>query len=348
MTLDDIRRLDPDGMYDAIRTFPEQWQEGRQRAMAADLPALNAAEFSQVLVAGMGGSAIGGDLLRTLALDAAAVPIYVSRSYTVPAWVGAETLVVVSSYSGNTEETLSAMEVAQAQGATVVCIASGGEVIERARAQRLPHLTVPGGMQPRAALGYSLTTSLTLAERIGLLDLGQASWDETQALLAEKAEVWSQVEGNEALDLAEALQGKLPFIYSGEGLLEAVNVRWRNQIHENAKTLATGNVWPELNHNEIMGWEHDTGLLEYIAVVVLRDAGEHPQVRRRIDVTRDLLAKRAALWQEVTSQGQSTLARVMSLVHYGDWVSFYLAFLNGVDPTPVGLIQQLKETLAKG
>jgi glucose/mannose-6-phosphate isomerase len=348
MTLNDIRRLDPDGMYDAIRTFPEQWQEGRQRALDADLPPIDAADFSQVLVVGMGGSAIGGDLLRTLALDAAAVPVFVSRSYTVPAWVGAETLVVVSSYSGNTEETLSAMEAAQARGATVVCIASGGEVIERARAQNLPYLTVPGGLQPRAALGYSLTTSLTLAERIGLLDLGQASWDETQALLEQQAEALSQLASNAALDLADALHGKLPFIYSSEGLLEAVNVRWRNQIHENAKTLATGNVWPELNHNEIMGWEHSPGLLAHIAVVVLRDAGEHPQVSRRIEVTRGLLAERAALWQEVESQGQSALARVMSLVHHGDWVSFYLAILNGVDPTPVGLIQELKQTLAKG
>jgi len=348
MILDDIRRIDLNGMYDAIRTFPEQWQEGRQRALEAGLPPLDAADFSQVLVVGMGGSAIGGDLLRTLALDAAVVPILVSRSYTVPAWVGTETLVVVSSYSGNTEETLSAMDAAQEQGATIVCIASGGEVIERAQVQHLPHLTVPGGLQPRAALGYSLTTSLTLAERIGLLDLGQASWDETQTLLEEKAAALGQLEGNEAQDLAQDLHGKLPFIYSSEGLLEAVNVRWRNQIQENAKTLATGNVWPELNHNEIMGWEHDTGLLEHIAVVVLRDAGEHPQVGRRIQVTQGLLAERAALWQDVDSQGESKLARVMSLVHHGDWVSFYLAILNGVDPTPVGLIQQLKKTLAKG
>lgn len=348
MTHTDRHRLDPDNMYEAIRAFPEQWQEGRRRAQEAPLPTLDIADYRQVLVVGMGGSAIGGDLLRTLALEKAAVPVMVSRSYTMPAWVGPETLVVVSSYSGNTEETLSAMTQAQERGAAIVCIASGGEVLERARSQQLPNLTVPGGLQPRAALGYSLTTLLTLAERIGLLDLGQESWDETAKLLKDKAAIYSKEDENPALELAQALYGKLPFIYSGEGLLEAVNVRWRNQIHENAKTLAAGNVWPELNHNEIMGWAHSPGLLEQVAVVVLRDGGEHPRVSRRIEVTRGLLADRAGLWEEVHSEGRSALARVLSLVHFGDWVSYYLALINGVDPTPVGLIQQLKDTLAEG
>ena len=218
----------------------------------------------------------------------------------------------------------------------------------RAEAEGWPLVSMTGGLQPRAALGYSLTALLTVAEHIGLLKRDEAAWAETQALLTEQVSALADPEApqNQALDLASALNGRLPVVYSSGGLLEAVNLRWRNQMHENSKTHAVGNVFPELNHNEIMGWAQRTDRLKGIGVVVLRDRDDHPRVQRRMDVTRDLLADLAGFWTEVRSRGTSKLARVMSLIYLGDWVSLYLAVLHKVDPTPIGLINQLKEALA--
>ncbi len=346
MRLEDIRRVDPDGMYDAIREFPEQWRRGRLLAQAVD-PGFTIADKDHLIVAGMGGSAIGGDLLRALVADVAPIPITVVRHYQLPAFVNSRSVVVASSYSGNTEETLAAFEVALARKATVVCIASGGELLHRARAANLPYIQIPGGLQPRAALGYSFTALLTLAEQIGLVQPDETAWQETQELLEQQSEVLGDPSGNDALELAEALQDRLPLIYSDSGLMEAVNLRWRCQIQENAKRLAAGNVYPELNHNEIMGWEYTGVLHSMVGVIVLRDREDHPRVQHRMDVTRELISDRAGYWAEVQSQGESRLARMMSLVNLGDWVSLYLAVLLGVDPTPVPLIGQLKETLAR-
>ncbi len=348
MTLDDIRSVDSSGMYDAVRSFPEQWGSGREGALKADLSGVRRDGYRQVVVVGMGGSAIGGDLLRTLALDEATVPVIVSRSYRLPAWVGPETIVIASSYSGNTEETLAALDEALQRQASVVCISTGGTLRARAEAEGWPFVPMTGGLQPRAALGYSLTALLTVAEHIGLLRPDAAAWAETQALLEEQVAALADPEApqNRALDLAAALNGRLPVVYSSGGLLEAVNLRWRNQMHENSKTHAVGNVFPELNHNEIMGWARRTDRLKGIGVIVLRDRDDHPRVQRRMDVTRDLLTDLAGFWTEVHSRGTSKLARLMSLIYLGDWVSLYLAILHKVDPTPIGLINQLKEALA--
>lgn len=346
MRLEEIRRIDPQGMYDAIRDFPEQWRHGRALAQAFD-PGFALKEKDHLVIAGMGGSAIGGDLLRTLVADTARRPVTVVRNYQLPGFVTERSVVIASSYSGNTEETLAAFEAAQARGAAVVCVASGGELLRRARAEGLPYLQIPGGLQPRAALGYSFTALLTIAEHMELVPPDEAAWKETQELLEQQSEVFSDPSGNDALELAEALQYRLPFIYSSVGLMEAVNLRWRCQIQENAKRLASGNVYPELNHNEIMGWEYPGPLQEMIGVIVLRDREDLPRIQRRIEVTRELIADRAGYWAEVQSQGESRLARMMSLVNLGDWVSLYLAVLLGVDPTPVPLIGQLKEVLAR-
>jgi glucose/mannose-6-phosphate isomerase len=347
MTEAQVRRYDPSGMYDAIRDLPDQWRSGRERALQASLDGMSAEGVTAVVIVGMGGSAIGGDLLRTLAAEVAPVPIFVSRSYRLPAWVGPETLVIASSYSGNTEETLTALAQAQAQDARLVGVTSGGEVQRRAEADGFPVLLLPGGMQPRAALGYSLTALLTLTERVGLMALDPAVWEETQATLVRQSQALAQFDGNRALALAADLDGTLPFVYAGVGRLEAVALRWQTQIQENAKQLATGNLFPELNHNEIMGWEQEEPLHEQISVVLLRDPDDHPQVKRRMDVTRELIGHRAAHWLEIPAEGRHPLTRAMGLVQLGDWVSFYLALLRRVDPTPVDLIGRLKATLAE-
>ncbi|HEX7070331.1 MAG TPA: bifunctional phosphoglucose/phosphomannose isomerase [Rhodothermales bacterium] len=340
----DLQSLDPGGMYDAILGLPRHLREGRERAGSVD-PRFRADDARCVVIAGMGGSAIGGDLLAALATSSARIPVIVSRSYTLPAYVDESTLVVISSFSGNTEETLAAMEEAQARRARILCIASGGEVAQRAERDDLPLYRLPGGMQPRAALGYALSTLLTMAEQIGLISVGDESWEEACSILESQGAALANVDENPALALARRLQDRLPFIYSGGRLMAPVNTRWCCQIEENAKMLAHGAVFPEQNHNEIVGWDEAFDLHGRIVIVALRDRMDHPRVVRRLDLTRELLAPRAAEWIDVESRGASDLARMLSLIQLGDWTSLYLALIRNVDPTPVRLIDRLKQGL---
>ncbi|HYE94697.1 MAG TPA: bifunctional phosphoglucose/phosphomannose isomerase, partial [Rubricoccaceae bacterium] len=287
------------------------------------------------------------DLVRTLAEPDAPVPIQVLRGYDLPAWVCARTLVVASSYSGDTEETLSALDQAERRGSAIVAVTSGGALLRRAEREGYRHVVIPVGLQPRAALGYSLGVLLRVARAPGFLHLTEIDFEDTLDELRARADRLAPAASSPALDLADRLVDRLPVVYTGTGLLEAVGLRWRTQLHENAKVFAVGNVLPELNHNEIMGFEAaPEAVRERLAVVVLRDREDHPQVLRRIEATRDLIAPRVADWIEVETEGESRLARQLSLVQLGDWVSFWLAMRLGVDPTPVGTIQQLKATLA--
>jgi glucose/mannose-6-phosphate isomerase len=344
MTRDYIQSIDSQGMYDLIRTVPIQWKEGRERAADTD-PGLKVQDIDQVIVAGMGGSAISGDLLRTLALHTCPVPISVIRSYELPAHVDEKTLVVACSYSGNTEETLSVLEDALSRNAKIFCITSGGRLEQEARQHGFAFQLIPGGRPPRAALGYALTALLSAAHNMGLIHLAASDWSETQQMLEHFAPIWSNPEGNQPLEMARHIHGRLPLIYSSSGFLEGINVRWRTQFQENAKSPAYGNFYPELNHNEIEGWESDDGLLEQMVVITLQDRDDHPQVTRRMEVTKKLLASSAAGWYDIQSQGNSPLTRMMYLIYYADWVSFYLSILRKADPTPIALIDVLKKTL---
>lgn len=347
MTPDQIAALDPKGMFEAIQQFPEHFREGWVRA--ADLePPHRAADLHQVVLVGMGGSAIGGDLVRTYVRDRAPVPFSVVRDYQLPASVARGSLVIASSYSGGTEETLAAYEDAVGRGADVYVVTSGGELLDIAGQNELPHVLIPGGLQPRAALGYSLGAVLRIADKLGLCSVSEVEFTEAMELTQARAEALADTNANEALSLAQELDGRVPLVYTGPGLMEAVGVRWRNQIQENAKQLAFGNVFAELNHNEIMGWEATPeAIRRLLHVVVLRDPGDHPQIARRIDVTRGLLAERAAGWTELSAVGEGRLARMLSMIQLGDFVSFYLAMRVGVNPTPVETIQELKRTLAE-
>jgi glucose/mannose-6-phosphate isomerase len=345
LTLETIRRTDPEGMFDLIKAWPEQWRQGQECAEGF-CAEKRAAEANQFVVVGMGGSAIGGDLVRALALAESPVPVQVVRDYVLPASVDAGSIVLVSSYSGNTEETLSTMDEAMERGAYVVCVTSGGEVLARAQEHGFPHVVIPGGAPPRAALGLSLSAQLAIAEHMGVVSVGDG-WEEAEAMLEGLTQSLANPSGNDALELARALVDALPVVYSASGLLEAVNLRWRGQMEENAKALAYGNLLPEMNHNEIMGWDEPSDLHGRIGVVVLRDHEDHPRVQKRMDVTRSLLEARAGSWREVSTQGTHRITRVLSLVVLGDWASFYLAMLRGVDPTPIGFINRLKSALSE-
>ena len=355
--LTDPAAQDPQDMRAAVRAFPDHLDVGWARAEAADdvarffespaEPVFDAAALNGVVLVGMGGSAIGGDLVRTLVAAESPVPFAVVRDYTLPAYVSERTLVIASSYSGGTEETLAAYAEAVRRGARVVVVTSGGEIAERAAADGFPTVTIPGGLQPRAALGYSLGAVLRVARALGLLSLPDDDVREALAEARDRATLHDlDDDTNPARTMSAAYVDRLPVIYTAAGLMEATAMRWQTQIHENAKHPAVGNVFPELDHNEIMAFEAGPAeLLSRMHATVLRDRDDHPQVQKRYDATRALVEASIAGWSEVHSEGESRLARVLSLVQFGDAASFWLAIRKNVDPTPVETIQALKKTL---
>ena len=347
--------LDPDDMRGAVRDFPQHLETGWERGEAVESFGLNVSDLDGVVVCGMGGSAIGGDLVRGFVEPSASVPFLVNRGYTLPGWVGEKTLVIVSTYSGGTEETLSAFAEAQERGARCLVVTSGGEALDRAEADGLDHVVIPGGLQPRAALGYSLGVVLRVARALGLAELTDETMAHALDAARQRAEDHDRDEdgtreagvANPARDLSADWEGSLPVIYTGVGLLEAVGMRWRTQIHENAKHPAVGNVLPELDHNEIMGFESGPpDVLGAIQIVALRDADDHPQVAKRFQATSELVADAVGGWTEIEVADSTRLDRMLSLIQLGDAASFWLAMRKGVDPTPVETIQQLKKTLA--
>jgi glucose/mannose-6-phosphate isomerase len=348
MTLEEIHRTDPDGMFQCVLDFPKQAEEAFKIGKSAIVP-IKPRGVTSIVITGLGGSAIGGDLLRAYLADEIQVPITVNRHYTLPEFVGPNTLVIVSSYSGNTEETISAQKEATKRKARILCISTGGTVTDFALKHKQPCIKIPGGLQPRAALGYSFFPLLVALAKSGFINSKDRDIKETLTLLKVKALEYGNPDSNSnlPLELAGKLKGRLPIIYSSSHQLDAVNLRWRGQIEENAKQLAYGNLLPEMNHNELVGWNMLKELLEKTYVVFLRDKGEHARVSVREEITKKIVAQYASGVGEVRSEGTSLLARMFSLIQFGDWLSFYLAILNNQDPTPVKAIDHLKSELAR-
>lgn len=343
-----IQQHDPKGMRNLILHFPQQVEEAVAIGNAAKI-SVKTKKIQQIVVTGLGGSAIGGDLLRAYLAGQCSVPVIVNRHYYFPEYVGANTLVIISSYSGNTEETTAAYKDAIKRKAVIFCITSGGEVEKLAKKYGHPYIKIPGGFPPRAALGYSFFPTLIALSKLGFIKDQKKEIKETLALLTDLSRSYADHDhaGNKALNLAKTLHGKLPLIYSGADKFDTVNVRWRGQITENAKTLAFGHVFPELNHNEIVGWEVLKDLMKKMHVVILRDKEDYRRIQLRMEITKGIIGGMADGMTEVYSEGKSLLARMFSLLYLADWLSFYLAMLNGVDPSPVKKIDFLKEELGK-
>lgn len=352
MTLDQLRSADPDGMYDAIAAFPRHLREGT--ALGDEVKPIPASKAKRIVLLGMGGSAIGGDMLRSYltAATGGRVDMRIVRGYTPPP-VDGNTLVIASSYSGGTEETLTAFDAVRADAGAVLVITTGGKLGEIARSEKYRTITLPGGLQPRAALAYSFfPLAQALAVRSALFGDETAAATvtgiaETGLLLDMLAKRYGAgpKRGNTALKTAEQLDGLVPVIYSGADLLDTVNLRWRGQIQENAKHLAFGNLLPEMNHNEINGWQLPKDMLKRFGLVFLRDRDDHPRTAARIDITRRVLGRAVGKTVTLETEGESLLARMFSLVHLADWTSWYMAAMNNVDPMPVPIIQKLKKEL---
>ncbi len=334
-------------MRGLIESFPAQFSVAAEAALALMLAAPKSP--GNLIVAGLGGSAIGGDIVRSILGDSLRLPLVVCRDYALPAFTGPTSIVFACSYSGNTEETLSAYGQAVSARAFLVCITSGGRLAELAKRDGWPVISIPGGMPPRAALGYSALALLGAVRALGQAGDLRRPLEETTALLSKLALRYRgdvPCGDNPAKSLALSLHGKIVAVYGGSGLLDSVAARWRGQLEENAKNLALHHVLPEMNHNEILGWQNPADALHRTAAVFLRDRGDHPQINRRFDLTKQIVAKACGAVHEAWSEGESRLARVFSVIYLGDFLSLYLAYLNGVDPTRIDAIDYLKTELS--
>lgn len=332
-------------MIALITRFPRMCEEAWNLAPLGTVTARPQA----VVALGMGGSGIGGDLLRSVLFDEATVPVASVKEYRAPSWVGSQTLVFACSYSGETEETLAAYDEAVQREAACVVITSGGELLRRAQARRQAAVVIPKGLPPRAALPYLFLPMLAVLGRIGVVRSFDPELREAvQVLQRVTAEHGPDRPDSPARHLAEELQERIPVMYSAVPFLEPAAERWKDQFNENAKTFAVWNTFPELNHNETVGWGLNPALARLLHVIVLRDAVEPPRLALRASITRDLALSRAGGIDEVRAIGTGKLARLLSAILIGDFVSWYLALLRGVDPTPVAVIDELKKRLAKG
>jgi glucose/mannose-6-phosphate isomerase len=342
ITEKDVKRYDRSGMLRIIESFREQCLSARRIGKAVSLPQAYRRRFSGVVCTGLGGSAIGADIARSYLAGEAKSPIMVNRNYLLPGFVGQDTLVVASSYSGNTEETLSAYYDAKSKGAPVVAITSGGKLRSLAEKAGDLCIVVPGGLPPRCALGYSFFPLLALLSKAGIVSDKSREEDEAIRSLGDAAKA-----GKEAKAIAGRLYNSYPVIYSCQDHIDSVALRWRGQMAENAKTLSSHNVIPEMDHNEIVGWEHPAKALKCFTAVLLRDDGDHARNALRMDITAGILSGIAKDVIEVRSRGKGLLSRIFSLIYRGDLVSYYLAIMNRADPTPVARIDYLKKELAK-
>ncbi len=342
------KQLDPSGMLERLHEFPEQCQRAWQNALKFRLPR-DYTEINKVIILGMGGSAIGGELIRRLALSENKLPVWVHREYDSPPFLDESTLLIASSYSGNTEETLSSFSESLMIPAKRLAMTTGGKLKELAEEKQIPVLVIEYNAPPRAAFPQSFISLLGIFQKLGLLEDKSADFEEAIEVLKKLSSELNEsipLSSNPAKQLATSLHGNLAVIY-GAGILSEVAARWKSQINENSKAWAFHEVFSELNHNSVVGYESPHKTRENTMVVLLHSSLLHSRISIRYRLTTEILSKAGISYEQVEARGESPLAQMMSLVLFGDYVSFYLAVLNGVDPTPVAPIDYLKSRLVE-
>jgi glucose/mannose-6-phosphate isomerase len=333
-------------MRGRIRELPQQcltaWKQGLDFKLDGDYSSVD-----KIIILGMGGSAIAGDLLRSLADEGGKALVLASREYDLPSWVDDRTLVIASSYSGMTEETLSSFGQALAKPAKKLVMTTGGRLKDTAEQNGVPVFPITYASPPRAALAHSLFPLLGICQSLGLVSDKTADVTEMALVLEDLQANLSEdcpLEVNRAKQLATKMRGRLPIVY-GAGILAPVAQRWKTQINENSKAWAFDEVFPELNHNAVVGYEWPAELANSVFVVLLRSQRLHARVLIRYRVTTEILSQAKVSCETVGGLGESILSQMMSLVLIGDWVSYYLALLYEADPSPVEVIDYLKERL---
>jgi glucose/mannose-6-phosphate isomerase len=343
----DYNQADPDGMLKAITSFPTSARKAIKNTEKTQCT-VDGNKFTSILVSGMGGSAIGGLLLKDWLLDTIKIPITVSRGYHIPAWVNEKTLVYAVSYSGNTEETLNQYHEAIKRGCTVICFCSGGTLAEKAIKNFQTHVKFPTGQQPRAAIPYQFYSLAGVTRKIGLIEDGK--WMEIEESI--KVIAWhctemkteTPTESNIGKQLALQVMDRVPFIYAPR-LFESVGYRYNTQFNENSKSPASTNFYPEAFHNSIMAREGKKELLNKICIIIIRDPKGNERLNRKIQISKKLMQEKFGKVIQVEAKGKSNLERLMSALIQGDYISAYLAILYKVDPSTTDSIRILKESM---
>lgn len=340
-----IAGADPRHQLDDALALPDHLRDALWKAESANLGSWDSP--SGLVVAGMGGSGIGGRLARAILADQASRPLLSANAYGLPPWTTQDATVLCASYSGETEETLACFEAAGVIGARRVVATTGGRLAELARAEGVPVIPIAGGLQPRAAVGYLTVAALEVAAACGVGPRLSPEIDVAGDHLERLATAWGPdaPEDSEAKLLARALDGTVPVVI-GAGLTAPIAYRWKTQINENAKQHAFSSELPEADHNEIVGWA-TTERFGRFSAVFLGDADATPRIVERVALTRELLQRRAAGTHVVSTRGQTSVERVFSLLMLGDIVSLYLAVLGGQDPHEIGAIDELKARLSR-
>jgi len=342
------QQFDSSGMLNHLHGFPEQCQKAWEKVLKFDLPH-EYNEISNVVILGMGGSAIGGDIARRLALAESKLPVWVHRDYGLPPFVDESTLVIASSYSGNTEETLSAFTESLKTQAKKLVITSGGKLKHLAENEGIPTFVVDYQAPPRAAFPHNFVPLVGIFQKLGLLGDKSADLQEALDILNKQSREFIETRplaSNPAKQLAAKLWGHVVVIYGAETLSELAQ-RWKAQFNENSKSWAFFESFPELNHNAVIGYQFPLEAKERIFVLLLRSSSLRPRSLLRYEATAKLLAKAGIAHEFVEARGESALAQVMSSVLLGDYSSFYLAMVNEVDPTSIDAINFVKQYLAR-
>lgn len=326
-------------MRQLVSNFSNQLREALLIGQSADLKTRDT-NFKNVLITGLGGSGIGGTIISELIAQRVAVPVVINKDYHIPNFVNEDTLVIASSFSGNTEETLSAFEIAKNKGAELACISSGGALLDIAEELSLNYIKLPKGKSPRAMLSYSVTQLFVLFHHYGLID------DSYIGEINKTIELIDQEEESiiaEADSITEMIHDKIPIIYATQGY-EGMAIRFRQQINENAKMLCWHQIIPEMNHNELVGWTEKN---ETLAVLFFRNKSDFSKNQQRIEISKNVIGKYTPHMKEVWSKGDSAIQNTLYFIHLCDWVSVLLSDKRNVDPIEVRVIDYLKGELAK-
>ncbi len=354
---DEIKDIDKSNMLEACEKHPDFCRDAIRRAKETDMPnklevseeiAITYKPPSNVIIAGMGGSAIGGELLKDWLYDRASIPIEVCRSYSLPEYANRDSLVIAVSYSGETEETLSTFLEALRRRCMIVTISSGGHLQEFSEKLKIPYIAIPPEFPaPRAAIAYTFFPLTVLAEKLHVVERVSEEIEETLPLLrqiSEENSLQTPAENNNAKKLALEIGDTIPIIY-GFKHYNAVARRLKCQFNENSKVPSKFDVFSELNHNEVVGWEAPKNLTKTFSIILIRDSEEPPEIRRRIEITKQIASTKVRKVLEIRAAGKGKLARMLSAMYVGDFASIYLALLRGVDPTPTRTIVHLKQEM---
>lgn len=338
-----VMKYDQENQFDVLRNSYKQIEAARNNEF--DLKGFTGKHFNSIVVTGLGGSAISGDILQNYLRRELTLPFIVNRSYHLPAFCNKDTLLIASSYSGNTEETLSVFKEALASKCSIVCIGSGGKLMDLAAENNLPFVKLVKGFQPRYSLYNNFFSLLKVFEELEIIP------DQTEIVnkiiknISEQGKIYSE-ENNYAVNTAQNLIGFIPVIYSAVDITSAVGTRLKCQFNENAKIHAFHNIIPELNHNEIIGWETFLDKQINAKVITLTDKDYDPQINKRFEITSELIAGMGSDIINLSSDKAALKERIFDLIYLGDWISYYLAVLRGVNPTSIKNINILKERLA--